>query len=183
MCAHVIEYFYNLFYTFEDEQILNPAEDVQLSLHVVFLQEIQKRLELSRQGWNNHKIRTEHNRTPLQTWTEGLITNIETDSTAVNNVFGEDPYRDATLDTLLANYGIAPAQLNVTAEDEDHLQSLTVIQPHINGSTQQLQAIQNTISVLPTPPTSALSQLSTVHWELLAQVVNGICSLTQSLLK
>ena len=65
-------YFYALFYALEDCEQLNPLNEAQLfALHVVFLPEIQRRLNAFKEGWNHHRMRTAHNRTPMQQWITG----------------------------------------------------------------------------------------------------------------
>ena len=41
-------------------------------LQVVFVPKLQHHLDSFRNGWCNHRIRTEHNRTPHQLWIQGL---------------------------------------------------------------------------------------------------------------
>ena len=42
------------------------------ALHFVFMLIIQNHLDMFRAGWANHRLRTEHNRIPLQLWTMGF---------------------------------------------------------------------------------------------------------------
>lgn len=104
-----------LFYSFEDEQILNP-EDNTLALQVVYKPEIQKQLNLFRRAWNKHRIRSANNRTPTQIWMEGMLANSEQDSTASNNVFGDDPYSQENVEAGLARHGIQLTQLQANSE-------------------------------------------------------------------
>ena len=46
---------------------------------------LKKQLESFRLAYLHHRLRTEHNSTPLQLWTRGLITTI--DATAVDGVY------------------------------------------------------------------------------------------------
>lgn len=144
---HVLQYFYNLFHSLEDSEVLDPDDDIhKLSLHIVFLPEIQKRLNLFRNGWNHHKMRTEHNKTPVQIWTAGMLSNMEANCTAINNVFGEDPFSTHTLEELLAQHGIN--NFPVTDDDEDHFPAVVVEQPRINLSHQQQQNILQAIQTI-----------------------------------
>ncbi|KAK0136930.1 hypothetical protein N1851_026900 [Merluccius polli] len=137
----VVHYFYQLFYSFEDEQILNPDDNAQkMALQVVYRPEIQKHLNLFRHAWNNHKIRTANNRTPTQIWMEGMLANSEQESTAINNVFGDDPYRQEHLEAGLARHGIQLAQLQADSED---LERAVVVSQPLNLSSQQQQHLQN----------------------------------------
>ncbi|MEQ2307452.1 hypothetical protein AMECASPLE_018350 [Ameca splendens] len=75
---HVLQHFYHTFYCLENSENLNPDYDNhRLSLHIVYLPEIQKRLEHFRQAWNHHGLGTENNHAPTQLWTEAMLINIE----------------------------------------------------------------------------------------------------------
>ena len=53
--------------------ILDPEDVLDLSaLHAVYLPLIQSQLNIFREGWCNHPLRTEHNRTPHQLWIMGM---------------------------------------------------------------------------------------------------------------
>ena len=70
-----ISFFYQLFYQMEDRGILDPEVDADLfCLHTVFLPRIQSHLDSFCAGWSHHRLRTEHNKTPLQMWIEGMTT-------------------------------------------------------------------------------------------------------------
>ena len=57
----------------EDSGILNICDDLDLyALHITFLPLIQQQLNQFRNGWANHSLRTERNRTPKQLWLMGL---------------------------------------------------------------------------------------------------------------
>lgn len=138
----VVHYFYTLFYSFEDEQILNPEDDIQkMAPQIVYKPEIQKRLDLFRRAWNNHRIRSANNRTPTQIWMEGMLANSEQESTALNNVFGNDPCSQENLEAGLARHGIQLNQLQ--ANNGDLERAVIVSQPLIFLSSEQQQDLQN----------------------------------------
>lgn len=57
----------------EDNGILDPDSDIDIfCLQLVFVPKLQHYLNSFRNGWCNHCIRTEHNRTPHQLWIQGL---------------------------------------------------------------------------------------------------------------
>ena len=131
-----------LFYSFEDEQILNPEHNAQkMALQVVYKPEIQKRLDLFRHAWNNHRVRSANNRTPTQIWMEGMLTNSEQESTALNNIFGDDPYSQENLEAGLARHGIQLTQLQANTEDLERAR--IVSQPLNNLNSEQLRDLQN----------------------------------------
>ena len=66
-------YYYFLFYAMESDGILQINEEVDLyALHFVFLPKIQAQLYMFRQGWCNHCLRTEGNKTPHRLWILGF---------------------------------------------------------------------------------------------------------------
>lgn len=137
---HVLLYFYNEFYSLEDTGTLDPTNQIhKLALQVVYLPEIQSRLDRFQEAWNQHSLRTENHRTPTQLWTDGMLKNFEADN--INNVFGEDPYREHNMDALLARHGIE----NFPAGIGDHFPAVVVEQPQINLSQDQQQSILNAI--------------------------------------
>ena len=66
--------YYRLFYFMEQQGYLNPLNEQHLfALHYVYLPRINRSLTLFKDAWNNHGIRTEHNRSPNQLFMEGLL--------------------------------------------------------------------------------------------------------------
>ncbi|XP_032440596.1 uncharacterized protein LOC116733835 [Xiphophorus hellerii] len=131
---HVLEPFYNL----EDSALLDPSNDVhKLSLHIVFLPEIQSRLEQFRKAWNHHSLRTENNKTPTQIWTERMLANMGANSTATNNVFGENSNAPETLEELLQQHGLWP----LPTTDAEEVPSVVVEPTQTRLSQQQLQSV------------------------------------------
>lgn len=59
-----------------------------------------------------------------------MVANQQVDSTAINNVFGENPYGEDNLETMLAQHGVQQEQLE--AKEEVIEQAVMVKQPHIN---------------------------------------------------
>ena len=68
-----VSYFYFLFRTMEAEQQLNSDSIVDLlALHYIFLPRVQAQLDAFREGWCQHRLRTEHNYTTHQLWIMGM---------------------------------------------------------------------------------------------------------------
>lgn len=140
----VIHHYYYIFYSFEEQQILDPDDDVhRYSLQMVYLPEIQGRLDAFRSAWNNHKLRTERNRTPNQMWMEGMVTNRQLDRTAINNVFGQDPYNE-NLETILGRYGVHLPHLQADQDDLDR--AVAVRQNQITLTQEQQQTLAGVIA-------------------------------------
>ena len=59
--------FYRLFYYLEQQDLLDPLDEQQLyALHYVFIPRINNALKEFCSAWNNHRIRTAHNKSPHQ---------------------------------------------------------------------------------------------------------------------
>ncbi|XP_076866562.1 uncharacterized protein LOC143517696 [Brachyhypopomus gauderio] len=143
--TQVIHYYYNLFYSYEDEGLLEPDNAIhKYSLQTVYLPEITERLETFRKAWNNHSMRSEHSHTPNQMWLEGMIGSQQADSTAINNVFGENPYSEDSLEILLAHHGVQLEQLE--AEEEVFDQAVVVSRPHIGLNQEQQRTLQDVLT-------------------------------------
>ena len=57
----------------EGSGLLDPCNETDLfCLHHVYLPRINEQLERFKDAWNNHRLRTEHNLTPLQLWARGI---------------------------------------------------------------------------------------------------------------
>lgn len=80
---------YYTFYDMEDEGLLDPMDELDLfCLHFVFMPRINQQLELFKAAYCRHKLRTEHNRTPIQLWTTGIMAT--GDVTALGGFYGLD---------------------------------------------------------------------------------------------
>ena len=70
---YVTQQFWNIFHFIEVEHELDPDNELHLfALHYVYKPRLNKMLREFSESWNNHGVRTERNRTPLQIWTEGF---------------------------------------------------------------------------------------------------------------
>ena len=66
--------YYSLFYSMEDEGLLDPSDDMHLfCLHYVFLPRINRSLEVYSNAYSHHRLRTEGNHTPMQLWIRGQL--------------------------------------------------------------------------------------------------------------
>lgn len=70
---YVAIHFIDLFNYMEQEEFLDPDDEMHLfALHYVFQPRINKMLREFQSSWNNHPLRTERNKSPLQLWTSGF---------------------------------------------------------------------------------------------------------------
>lgn len=80
---------YHMFYSLEDEGLLDPVDEVDLFvLHFVFIPRINQQLHSFKAAYCRHKLRTEHNHSPLQLWTRGIL--VTDDLAALGGVYGLD---------------------------------------------------------------------------------------------
>lgn len=103
----VILVFYKKFYCMEEAGMLDPDNVIHLmALHYIFLPVINCRLNVFRQGWNKHKIRTAQNCSPEQLWTKGMLDNYISDNPAVQDIFGNSPSVDVRIENSLLKFGL-----------------------------------------------------------------------------
>ena len=71
----VLSYFYELFHYMEEEDILDPLNDIHLGcLHCVFLPKINEHLNVWKKAWENHRMRTTKT-SPRRLWVSGQLNN------------------------------------------------------------------------------------------------------------
>lgn len=75
--TYVVKHHRDLFYSLEDEGLLDPLDAIHLyALEYVFVPRINRDLHRFIESWNNHPMRTVFSKTPIQIWTEGIYQNI-----------------------------------------------------------------------------------------------------------
>uniref|UniRef100_A0A3B4UUN6 Integrase core domain-containing protein n=1 Tax=Seriola dumerili TaxID=41447 RepID=A0A3B4UUN6_SERDU len=127
-----------------------------MALQVVYKLEIQKRLDLFRQAWNNHRIRLANNLTPTQIWTEGVLTNSERESTALNNIFGDDPYSQENLEAGLARHGIQLTQLQANTEE---LEQARIVSQPLNNLIEAAESRVSELEVEVSGPSDSFAAM------------------------
>ena len=71
----VLGFYYHLFYFMEDKHILDPLSEHHTdALHHVYLHSMNRKLELWRQAWSHHRMRTTRS-SPLRLWIAGQLQN------------------------------------------------------------------------------------------------------------
>ncbi|XP_069131960.1 uncharacterized protein [Argopecten irradians] len=97
----VIEHFCRTFYELEDEKVLDPDNPIHITaIHLVYLPEINSALDRMRTAWNNHRLRTERNRSPNQIWFEGMTDERSLDHTPVREIYSGSVIRDSIAEKL-----------------------------------------------------------------------------------
>ncbi len=83
----VLDRFYRLFHFMECQQILDIENDIHLyALHFVFLPRIDRELMLWNDVHNYQGIRTMSYQYPLNVWYNGVLRNLESNSSAIHNI-------------------------------------------------------------------------------------------------
>lgn len=88
--------FYYLFYNLEERGLLSPSDEIDLfSLHHTFLSLINNHLEIFCQAYNQHRMRTEGNHSPLQLWLQGMLAT--DDDTAASGLYNFEELSDVSI--------------------------------------------------------------------------------------
>ena len=77
----------------ESTGVLDQSDSRDLYvIHLVFLPKIQLLLNQFRLGWNHHKLRTKHNKSPYQLWITGMsrhdsLSNVSATCINIHNLY------------------------------------------------------------------------------------------------
>lgn len=109
----VVRQYYNLFFYLEENQLLDPYNDLDLySLHYVYIPRINRALDEYVRQHNNHPVRTESHRTPLQLFYSPYFAHSGCDQSLVNlNTYGveeEGPVPNPDVDDVVV---VAPCRV------------------------------------------------------------------------
>lgn len=70
----VLGLYYSLFYHLEDEGVLDPLNELDMhALHMVFLPRVNRHIEIWKEEWDNHHVRTARGLSPMQQFVSGLL--------------------------------------------------------------------------------------------------------------
>lgn len=84
-----ISVFYHLFHHLEDSGLLDSTNIMDLySLHYVYLPYINYSMNIFIDAWCSHPLRSAHNRTPMQLWVEGMLTNASSGRIVTDELYG-----------------------------------------------------------------------------------------------
>ena len=97
-----ISVFYHLFYMLEDMRLLDPCNaDDLFALHYIFLPRINHALNIFRESYSHHRLRTAANQSPYQLWMVGIMAcDHDGDADALQGVL-EEPLVSLCLHGLL----------------------------------------------------------------------------------
>ncbi len=115
----MLVFYARLFEKMENDNILDPMNDRELfCLHHVFLPRINKSLEEFVAQMNNRPVSTERNLSPRQMWEQGMLENINSDHTAIEDIesFGIDPDAAPVLEDIDYQVNLDPPNPQITEE-------------------------------------------------------------------
>ena len=122
--------FYNLFRHLEDTDLLDATNEIDLfCLHFTFLPRINALLRIFQNTWNNHKVRTEKNKSPLQLYVIGIQKISDG-----NNIIRHE-YFEAFDDVSAMTYGVDSTEIDLEVQEEQ------VTVPSTLDMSQQLQEV------------------------------------------
>lgn len=125
--------FYNLFRNLEDADLLDPTNELDLfCLHFSFVPKINKMLQIFQNTWNNHKVRTEKNKSPLQLFMIGM-------HILSNGNLGREYFEDFD-DIAGMLYGVDSDEMNLDDEEQ-------VTVPQTIDMSQELQEALQVIRI------------------------------------
>lgn len=134
-----VRQFYDELYRLEEEGKLDPNDILhRYVLQNIYVKDINIALKSFRGAWNNHSMRSEHNRSPLQIWFDGYIQNINSNHTGIREL-AQGPNNIATRieETFQTTYGLDTNALNVDVNDmSEHTANMNVTEEqslHINS--------------------------------------------------
>lgn len=98
--AGVLSFFAKIFGELEDDGLLDPLNEIQLyALHLIYIPRINKCLEEFKKQWMHHGLSTENGLSPIQLYTMGVLSNANSDHTAITSILQNDlPYYGVDID-------------------------------------------------------------------------------------
>jgi len=107
--------FYEEFCSMEEIMGLNVDEPIHLfALHYVYEPIINNHLNIFRNAWNSHKLRTAGHHSPEQIWIDGMLENINSSHTAVTEHFDPTSSLLDSLEAGLSKYGLSLTNHNIS---------------------------------------------------------------------
>ena len=143
----VVSKFLNIFLYLERNNVFDSSNELHLfTLQFVFLDFVNESLEQFISERNNHPISTECNFSPRQLWVRGMITQMSSSSTAVQDVVNLGHYgidEDGQVPEQQLNYQIVVPQSPINLTEEQLVQVKREIQSTVdeNGIAQYLVAV------------------------------------------
>ena len=138
----VTEYYRQLFFFMEENNLLNPSSDKDLfCLHFVYLPRINSALENFKKAWNNHKLSTEQGRTPNQLYIQGMLRLFGSNYRNINDFFESESVDEERYGTY------EPETEEVSFENSDNNVTVPNIELHLSSDClTELRAVEENSS-------------------------------------
>ena len=150
----VLKSYIDEFHMMEASGLLDPLNETHLlSLHLVFLEQINKSLQEFTNQWNYHGLSTEGGSSPLQLWTEGILRTARE---------GNSPLGDILTEEELFWYGVEEEDDSISVPDDE---AVVVPRSDIPLNEDQLNYLHSLI------PTDLNRSESVTHYVELVSVV------------
>ena len=150
--------YYRLFYYLEQHDLLDPIDEQHLyALHYIFVPRINRALDVFKNAWNHHRIRTAHHKSPHQLFTAGMLLLQHSQLSAldlfvnVDNFYGMDPEAPEPQDESDGVVVVPPANFHLNPEDFHWLRS--TINPLGPSDNYGIDLYEQTIHFLSTVTT------------------------------
>ena len=150
----ITQLFYRLFYHLEHLDLLDPTSDIDLyALHYIFLPRINEAITKFVEAWNSHGVRTEHNKSPYQLFTEGALRLQRTGLHAldffdtVDTSYGSEADDDYMYSTLTENRVQIP-QNTFTLDDDAYSELTALISPLSESSNYGIELYEQTVQFI-----------------------------------
>ena len=157
--AGVLTFFNSIFHSLGENGQLDPLNETHLfALHLVFKDKINNSLKEFVNQWQHHPLSSEHNLSPLQLFTKGVLENLNSDYSAIDSFLEEEEQQV---------YGVDyDSQMNV--EDTDN--QVTVPRIDIDLTDEQINFIKQNINLTNTD-NGIVAYLQCV--QLIEQILNN----------
>lgn len=134
----------NELYGLENEGLLDNDNIIhRFCVQHIYINVINRKLSLFQSGWNLHGLRTENNKTPRQLWLEGVLSNYNSELTAIREIRDVSETLNDRLSQSLQNLD-APSSISVLDnESVDNTSSFYASIELHERQKQQLHEIMN----------------------------------------
>ncbi|KAK9976743.1 hypothetical protein ABG768_021946 [Culter alburnus] len=141
--------YHQLFSFLESDGIIDCANELHMwALHHVYIPRINRDLEVFREQWNNHGLRTAGYHTPYQMFVRGCLQRQTSSLTAMTEIFGGTPAQDGAIPAVdWQEVVTVPAnQFSPTQTQMQQLQDVDILAGPVGSPA--IDALQTVINIL-----------------------------------
>jgi hypothetical protein len=152
-----VRYYKSLFYFMEENNILDPLNEIHLyALHYIYLPRISRSIEEFTLAWNNHPVRTENCRSPIQIWVDGFYQHASSCQRAVQTALNQNDIDfeqygiddDGPLPELQTNNHVAIPRSTVQLADEEHTILTLAIDPLVEDNNHGINSFLQVVEMV-----------------------------------